>query len=368
MKFCKRCVMSDQRPNIKFDKDGVCYPCRASEHLKKVDWKQRWVELEHLAEMYRGRNGDYYDCIIAASGGKDSWYQTYIFKERLGMNPLIVSIDNYSWTNTGRMNWDNLKKVFGVDSLMLSLNPQVFKNIAKQAFDKYGFINWYWDRAVYAFPLQMAYRLNIPLVVYGEDTNFLYGGPHAEETPSAKKQLSNDVVKPFEWDEWGVDIRDVNPGVYPENLNWVDPIFLSYFVPWDGYQHMEKMRKRGFKTLNDTGEWKREGYIDQYAQIDTIGYLVNKWLMFPKFGHQRTTEVASLYVRDGRMTRDDAVEKVLSEDWKLDRRMLDDFLSYTGFSEEHFWEKVDEFANRSIVEKRDGNWRLKPEVEKLLRG
>ena len=29
--FCKKCVTSSQRPRIKFDKDGVCGPCRYAE-------------------------------------------------------------------------------------------------------------------------------------------------------------------------------------------------------------------------------------------------------------------------------------------------------------------------------------------------
>jgi hypothetical protein len=108
MKYCKKCVMPDTRPYLKFDNEGVCYPCRRFEHRKEVDWKKRWIELEKLADKYRGSNGDYYDCIITVSGGKDSHFQTYIFKEKLNMNPLLVSIDNNTWTQTGRLNWDNL--------------------------------------------------------------------------------------------------------------------------------------------------------------------------------------------------------------------------------------------------------------------
>jgi len=48
-----------------------------------------------------------------------------------------------------------------------------------------------------------------------------------------------------------------------------------------------------------------------------------------------------------------------SEDDKLDRKMLNDFLEFTEYSEEDFWKVVDKFANREIVEKREGVWRLK---------
>ena len=83
------------------------------------------------------------------------------------------------------------------------------------------------------------------------------------------------------------------------------------------------------------------------------------WLKFIKFGHWFSTDYASLYIRDGKMTREEALEFVNNEEYKLDPKMLADFLDYTGITEKEFWDTVDKFANRDIVEKRDGIWRLK---------
>jgi len=365
--------MPDTRPFMRFDEDGICYPCRAAEKLKQTDWQQRWTELEKLADHYRGINGDYYDCIIAASAGKDSFYQTHIMKEKLGLNPLLVSVNNTTWTETGKHNWENMLIEFGVDALQLTLNPKVCKNLFRKALEKLGSPTWYFDRAIYAYPLKTATKLNIPLLVYGEDTNFLYGGPYAEETPNAMKQITNDVAKPVEWDFWldaDVTMKDVNPAIFPteEEIKEIhlNSIFLSYYLPWSGHENMEYARSRGFMTLEDTGEWIREGYIEQYDQIDTIGYLTHTWFKFPKFGHQRVTEVASLWVREGRITREEAVERVVEEDWKLDRRMLRDFVKGLDYKEEDFWKVVGRFANKAMVEKRHGNWRLRKNVEKAL--
>jgi N-acetyl sugar amidotransferase len=374
MKYCKKCVMPDTRPYMKFNDEGICYPCQAAEYVKKTDWKKRWVELEKLADKYRGMNGNYYDCMITASGGKDSYYQTYIMKEKLGMNPLVVSVDNFTWTQTGHHNWENLRAEFGVDAHVMSLNPKICKNLFRKALERLGSPTWYFDKAIYAYPLQMAVKLNLPLVIYGEDTNFLYGGPNTEETPSAMKQITNDVVKPVPWDVWldnNVTMKDVNPGIFPTEAEIkkvkLNPTFLSYYVPWSGYKNMQFARTRGFKTLDDTGEWKRDGFLEQYDQIDSVGYLTHTWFKFPKFGHQRVSEVASLYIRDGMMTRKEAVEKVIAEDWKLDRRMLTDFLNFINYQETDFWKIVDKFANKDIVEKRDGVWRLRKNVEEALR-
>jgi N-acetyl sugar amidotransferase len=364
MKYCKKCVMPDTRPNIKFHEDGICAPCKNEERKATIDWDARWEELEALADKYRGSNGDYYDCIITASGGKDSHYQVHVFKELLGMNPLVVSIDNFSWTETGRDNWSNLLSEFGVDAHVMSLNPQTCKKMFRKAFFDVGSPTWYFDGAIYAYPIQVAIKLGIPLVIYGENTNYERGGAVNTDIPSALEQINNDVVKPIPWEEIladGLTMKDVQPAVYPSkeaiaeaNLN---PVFLSYYVPWSSHKNYEFAKSRGFKSLED--EWMREGFINQYDQIDSVGYVTHAWMKFPKFGHWISTDYASLYIREGRMTREEALKYVNEEEYKLDKKMLADFLDFTGISEDEFWVTVEKFANPEYVEKRNGEWRLK---------
>jgi N-acetyl sugar amidotransferase len=358
--------MPDTRPGIRFNEEGICAPCLNHDLKQKKDWNQRWKELEALADRYRGSNGDYYDCIITASSGKDSHFQAHIFKEKLGMNPLLVSVDNVSWTQTGRMNWDNIRSHFGLDAHMISLSPRTCRNMFRKAFEKLGSPTWYFDLAIYAYPLQVAIKLGIPLIVYGENTNYERGGYLSEDTYSALNQINNDVVKPAPWEMWLDDTltrKDIQPALYPtpESIAAakLDPVFLSYFVKWSSVENWHFARSAGFKDLDDTGEWHREGFSQQYDQIDTIGYLTHTWMKFLKFGHWITTDYCSLYIREGLMTREEAVKMVNEEEWKLDRRMLKDFIDFCGYTEAEFWAIAERFANRDIVEKRDGVWRLK---------
>jgi len=364
--------MPDTRPGIRFSEDGLCWSCVTHDRRKSVDWEARRAELEAIAEKYRGSNGDYYDCIVTVSSGKDSYHQVDTMKNRLGFNPLLVSIDNFSWTETGRYNARNMSDVFGCDLHLLSLSRRTAKRMFRKAFEHQLIPCWYWDRAVYTYPLQVAIRLGIPLIVYGENINYEYGGSQTEETYSAIDQIRNDVVKPVPWDVWlddEISMKDlnplVNPGVDEIREAGLDPIYLSYFAPWDGYENFKRMRdKFGFRSLDE--EWSREGLSENYDQIDTIGYNVHPWFKFIKFGHQHNTDVLSMWVRSGRMTREEAVEKVKDREHVLDPRMLADFLEFTGYTETEFWEVVDRFANREILEKRDGRWRLKPAVVRAL--
>src|SRR3989344_6942017 len=106
VKFCKKCVISNQRPNsevefrhniktkkatINFDEKGICDACRLAEKKdKEINWKKREEELRKLCDRYR-RNDGRYDCIAPGSGGKDSVKAAWLLKYKYGMHPLTVT-------------------------------------------------------------------------------------------------------------------------------------------------------------------------------------------------------------------------------------------------------------------------------------
>ena len=307
--------MPDTKPGLILDEAGICQACRHAERKKGIDWDLRLKELEDLCERYRGRNGDYYDCAIAVSGGKDSHFQTYVMKEKMKMNSLLLSVDNFSWTEVGRHNIQNLSEAFGCDILMLSLNRRVAKKMLRKGFEKGGIPTWYWDRTVNSWPVSMCIKLGIPLLVYGENVSIEYGGPLKEETYSARDQINNDVAKKLDWSYWvdeEIKMKDLNPCLYPteEEIDRADMemIFLSYFFNWNGADNLEIAKKYGFKTLED--EWKREGFIEDYDQIDAIGYLVHPWLRYYKFGFARATDVCGYWLRTGRIGKQEAIQLI----------------------------------------------------------
>jgi hypothetical protein len=116
-------------------------------------------------------------------------------------------------------------------------------------------------------------------------------------------------------------------------------------------------KKYGFKDLNH--EWIREGYIDNYDQIDSVGYLMNSWLKSPKFGFQRTTDLVVYWIRGGRISKEEGIKLIKENDYKLDQKILDDFLQLTGYNYKEFWDIVDKLYNKDIFKKVDGQWRLK---------
>lgn len=368
MKYCKSCVMPSTRPGIQFNESGICNACINHENKSNVDWDLRYQELEKLCDKYRGSNGDFYDSIIAVSGGKDSHYQVYIMKEVMGMNPLLVTVeDNMTMTEAGKHNIKNISEAFDCNIISLKPNIKTQKKIMRMTFEKYGKPTWYIDRLIYTYPLHIASKFGIPLIVYGENVSYEYGGVDSEETYSARNQINNGVASTIPMSELmidGITEKDLIMTRPPlkEDLEKLDPIYLSYFIEWNSYKNYNFAKSRGFKDLSK--EWDRSNHVENYDQIDSIGYLFHPWLKYPKFGHAFATDYASRLVRYGLMTRSEAIEKVKERDHNLDQKIIDDVCDFLGYSLEEFWTITDKFYNKEIFKKdKHGTWVLKNKIK-----
>ena len=372
MKYCKKCLMPNTRPGIMFDPKGVCTGCISYENQKNIDWEKRRKEFEVICRKYRGCNGDNYDCAIAVSGGKDSHFQVYYMKEVMKMNPILLAVGNIDWTETGKRNFDNLSETFGCDILALHPNRHVARIMAKKSFIKIGSPTWYIDALIYSYPYRMTIQLGLKLLVYGENINYLYGGKYNQDIPSAMLQPLNDVVKPV-WDKWFEDgdlsEKDLNsakqPSVEECQKCGLDPIYLSYYVPWDSVHNYDVAKRWGFNHLGH--EYVREGTIEQFNQIDSLGYLLNQYLKYPKFAHSSATEMASRWIRAGLKTREEMIPIVEEYDKKLDQGIVDRFCEFTKISIREFWQIMDKWYNPEFFEQdRDGVWHEKFKVGKGL--
>lgn len=368
MKYCKKCTMPDTRPGITFDKNGICCACNHYEQRKNVDWNKRWKEFEALCERFRGCNGPgNYDCAIAVSGGKDSHYQVYMMKEVMKMNPILFSVeDNFPMTEAGKSNIRNISEEFGCPIISYKPNIRAQKKITRAMFEKYGKPTWYIDRYIYTYPLHMALKFNTMLLVYGENVAFEYGGSEDEETYSARNQINNGVASGVSKEEllgFGVEEADLAlldaPNI--EELQRLEPIYLSYFVPWNSVYNYEFAKSRGFKDL--THEWNRTHHAENFDQVDSRAYLVHPWLKYPKFGHASATDYTARFIRYGILTREEAIKIVKERDHALDPKSVEDFCAFCGYSITEFWRIVDKLYNPELFEKDTlGRWKLKDAI------
>lgn len=369
-KYCKKCLMPNTRPGISFNEEGVCSACINYENRKNVDYSKRFKELEKLCDKYRGMNGkNGFDCAIAVSGGKDSHFQVHVMKERLGMNPILFSVeDNFTLTNAGAHNIKNISEEFGCNIITIKPNIKLQKNIMRKTFEKYGKPTWILDRLIYTYPLHMALKFNTPLLVYGENVSYEYGGKDNKEIYSARDILKNGVASDIPMEELvdnelGISEKDLYLTIAPteEEINKLDPIYLSYFVEWNSHSNYIFAKSRGFHDL--THEWDRSMNAENYDQVDSIAYLVHAWLKYPKFGHGCATDYLSRYIRYNMISREEAIDIVRKKDHLLDIHCVRDFCQFTGYRESEFWNIIDKFYNRELFEKNKfGEWVLKNPV------
>ena len=209
----------------------------------------------------------------------------------------------------------------------------------------------------------MAAQFRTPMLCYGENVSYEYGGNAGEETYSARNQLENGAASDMSREDLlveGLTENDLTMLNAPpaEVMNQLDPFYLSYFVPWNSYKNYIFAQKRGFRDL--THEWQRTNHAENFDQIDSRGYLIHSWLKYPKFGHAFATDYTSRFIRYGMMNREEAIKIVRERDSNVDPLMVRDFCEFCGYTEAEFWAIVDRLYNKEIFIKNEyGEWELK---------
>ena len=175
IKFCKKCVISNQRPRIGFDEEGICSACRFAEHKRSnIDWEAREAELKILCDKNRKGDGAY-DVIVPASGGKDSTLVAHMLKEDYDMTPLTVTWSPHIYTDIGRKNLTSFIDS-GFDNILVTPNGEVLRKLTKAAFLEMGDPFQPFIFGQYSAPFRAALHYDVNLVFYGEDGEVEYGG------------------------------------------------------------------------------------------------------------------------------------------------------------------------------------------------
>jgi N-acetyl sugar amidotransferase len=340
MKICTRCGFPDTRPGLIF-KDGVCQACLNFDKRKEVDWSKRQQILKDLCANAKSIAKGQYDCLIPVSGGKDSYTLVHTMVN-MGMKPLLCTVtDSFTHTKAGSHNLRNLITKFGLNHWQYTINHDLFVRATRAAFEETGEALKFVEYAIYTIPTMLAQIMHIPLVVYGENSAFEYGSTE-EDGYDANQQLilmlaKMEAEKPW-WDSRGIRPDEVESIEFDISKPLPQVIFMSYFRPWSSVDNLEISKSYGFKDL--TGEWDRKGTIENFEQMDSVAYMVHLWLKYPKFGFQRTTDIATRRVREGHISFGHAQKLIAEHDYLLDPWAKKDFCETCGYTEDEFWQIV----------------------------
>ena len=365
--YCVRCVMPSTRPDLALDRDGVCNACRAYETRSAIDWDQRHRELVDVLGRYQ-QHGRNWDCIIPVSGGKDSTFQVLRMLE-LGLTPLCVTATTCDLSPVGRKNLENISRL-GVDHVEFTSNRIVRARLNRIGLTEVGDISWPEHVAIFTIPVRAAVQFNVPLIIWGENSQNEYGGPAAaadnhvlnrrwlEEFGGLLGLRVSDLSATY-----GFDPKHLLPFQYPtdDDLNrvGVTGLFLGYFLPWDGFTNALIAEANGFVTLGRTVE----GSMVDYENLDNHQTGIHDYFKFLKFGFSRASDIASLHVRRGRLTRGDALAIVRAHDgrfpWTYLGKPLAQILEPLEMSVDEFIDVCDRFTNKKIFVRNSAGGLLK---------
>lgn len=356
MKYCNRCLYPGNHPlGITFDKEGVCSGCRVHEEKDVIDWQERGKKLESILENYRNKDGNNYDCIIPVSGARDSYFIVHIIKNVYKMHPLLVTYNKHYNTETGIKNLAYLKTLFGCDLFTMTVAPETVKKITRATIKKMGSIYWHCLAGQTVFPVQIAARFKIPLIVWGAHQGLDQVGmfSHLDEVEMTRRYRKNHDLMGFEAEDLiGFDsltADDINPYRYPHDKELekvgVRGIYLGNYVRWDSKkQHELMIEKYGYRTSLQTRTF------DTYNDVDCFNYSdIHDYIKFIKWGYGKATDHASREIRLKRMTRQEGAELVKKYQ-KEKPKNLKLFLDWLGMSEDDFKKYIEERRNKDAFE------------------
>ena len=376
IKYCRHCVYPETKPDLSLDENGICDACRFVDVKDTTNWDLRRKELTEIFEKFKNKDGSNYDCIIPVSGGKDSTFQAYVVKEEFGLNPLCVSYHLPEFTDLGRKNLENLKKL-GVDCLEFTPNPEICKKMQKIALIEFGDAQWPEHFGIFTVPVQVAVHYNIPLIVWGENSQAEYGGPlkdmenkhldnkWCEKYGTRVGGQSSSFVGPEVMLKHGIDRKFLNPYIYPSDEEikrvGVTGIFLGYFLRWNIKEQLKKVRDLGF-TLHDGPS---EGTFTNYENLDNKIQGIHDYFKWLKFGYGRASDSGSTQIRLKQISREDGIRLVKQHEGKLPEKFLDEFLNQWEMSREEFLDICDKFTNKELFKKDENGVLLRDELGNL---
>ena len=377
--FCKKCVISNQRPRITFDKDGVCSACNYAEIKEtQINWDEREELLLQLLDKHRSKDGSY-DCIVPGSGGKDSSLVAHQLKDKYGMHPLTITWAPFLYTQIG---WDNYLafKDSGFDNMLFFPNGIIHRKLSRLAFEFVGdnFLPFIYGQKALAFHLSVKHK--IPLIFYGESGEVEYGG--------SLKNMNKSHESVEDWDELyfkGLNIDGLIDVGLKNNILTKTEIAnnaLEFYRPpsiqkinnigtemhWYSFYKKWMPQENYYYANENTGfianPGRSEGTYSKYASLDDKTDGFHFYMSYIKFGIGRTTSDAAHEIREGHISRDEGVALVQRYDGEFPQKYFNEFLEYINIDEEYFYKIINYYREKSphIWTKVKTDWKLRHNV------
>tara|TARA_B100001765_G_scaffold203342_1_gene157987 strand:- start:38 stop:1165 length:1128 start_codon:yes stop_codon:yes gene_type:complete len=364
MEICTNCIQPNTRPGIYFNEEGVCGACLWGKEKNKIDWDLRCKELQDIALWAKKNSKGDYDCTIGVSGGKDSTKQAITARDKLDLNCLLVNCEPENITDIGRKNIENLKNL-GFDVVTIRPNPNVMKRLIRYDFFEHLNPVKATEFALYSSTYIIAEKFKIPLIIQGETqvltlgTRLISAGQvqDALNVDQNMRTLSQGCQEYLNVD--GIKKRDLFLFRYnKENLKelGIKGIWLQYYLKEWSYRGNAEFSKKYGLTVRENFNPKDIGTYVDFSALDSDLNHVNQMLKYIKFGFGFCMDHACYDIRDGHITRNEAMKLVKNYDGKCSEEYIKKFCDYIEITIDKFWDTANSFRGPMWSKNEDNEW------------
>ena len=359
MKYCKRCLQPNTRPNSKFTNEGICPACNYHMLLKNVDWQERYEILHNLIDTFPKNYNQIYDCIIGVSGGKDSTRQALFVRDKLKLNPLLVCL-SYPPEQVAERGVNNISNLInlGFNVVFSTTAPKTWRKLMRESF--FRFTNWArsTEMALFASVPQMAIRYKIPLIFWGENPGLQVGdlktlGKNGFDGNNLRNMNTLDGGQMDWMYECGFNKNELIPFLYPTQeefeKNNIQIVYLGWFLgDWSEVNNAMYAVGSGLEIRDDTVE--NTGDLYGVTALDEEWVTLNQMIKFYKFGFGRISDYVNEDIRNGRLTREEGIELIEKYDDSCSDDNIISFCKYIDINKDDFWNQIHKSMNKDLFE------------------
>jgi len=371
MQYCTRCLYPANHPlNITFDEKGICSGCRIHEEKDELDWSERLEKLKKIVKEYKVKSGSLHDCIIPVSGARDSYFIVHVVKNILGLHPLLVTYNKHYNTQLGIRNLAYLRTLLGCDIMTMTVSPERIKCITRETLRQRGSMYWHCLAGQTVFPVQIAVKFKIPLIIWGAHQGIDQVGmfSHLDEVEMTRKYRQEHDLMNLEAEDLPknsqevIQPADIEQFIYPNDKAieavGVRGIYLNNYIRWDTKaQHEQMIKLFNYETA------LQQRTFDTYNDVDCFHYSgLHDYIKFLKWGYGKVTDHACREIRLKRLTREEGIDFV--KKYYLDNPVdTSQFLNWLGMLESEFWPMIDNFRDSSVWKRGSHNeWSLQDSI------
>ena len=366
MRYCKICTYPESAVNMTIDENGFSSTYKtfkAWQSISATDWNKRKKVFEKIVKHIKSTNKSNYDCAIAVSGGKDSYFQTHIIKS-YGLKPLLITYHGNNYLPEGDYNRDRMRKVFDADHIVIGPSQETLIKLNKIGFEKVGDMNWHNHTGILTAPIQIAAKYKIPYVIWGEPFWDISGMFKPEDFVEFTARIRLEFgMRGFEWHRM---IKNNKEGLGPKDMLWAQypsdkdlmeiglrGLYIGNYFKWDPNKHTKLMiKKYGWKT----SQAKFERTYRTISNLDDrYENGIHDYMKFVKYGYGRATDHSSKDILTGYMTRKKGIEMVKKHDHILSKDLFH-WLKYVNMNELDFHKTADKFRSPKVWWIKNGKW------------